>query len=121
VIARLPRTAADGFLDLRPLLRGESCRPPGDRGPLQAWQPGFVTGVHPSANGLLIPIQLWRHLGTAPAIHQQHNAVIPLVQPNIMGAAKGPHTCSRVTVVFVMLSMFRPSLRELSHAYTTGA
>jgi hypothetical protein len=45
--------------------------------------------MHPTLHRVLVPIQPWRYLETALAIHQQQKAVIPLVQPHPVRPAKG--------------------------------
>jgi hypothetical protein len=49
----------------------------------------MVEGMHPAPHGVLVAVQPLGNLGTAPAIHQQQNAVVPLAEPDIMCPPKG--------------------------------
>ena len=89
VITQRSGTLADGLLNLRPLLHRESDGAPGDRRTLQPAEPRLVKRMNPSANGLLLPIQPLRHLGTALPVQQQQHAVVALAQPRIMCPTKG--------------------------------
>jgi rhodanese-related sulfurtransferase len=89
VIARLPGTAADRLFALRPFVQGESRGAPRDQLTLQALAPPLVEGMDPAPHRGRVPIQPLRHLGTALALHQQQNAVVPLAQSYIVRPAKG--------------------------------
>src|SRR5262245_61870856 len=81
------RIAAHRLFDLLPLRRRESRWAPRDRRALQPWEPSLIEGMDPSSNRFLVPIQSWCDRGTALAIHQEQNAVIPLTQPHIVATA----------------------------------
>jgi hypothetical protein len=96
IVAPLPWTPADDLLALRPLLSRQSGWAPWERGVFQPWQTCRVEGRHPSANRLCIPIQPAGNLGATPPVHQEHNAVGPVPQSDLMGVPKGgPHRVAR--------------------------
>src|SRR5262249_53700875 len=96
VIAHGPGTLAHHLLELCALLGRESSRAPWTRRSLQPWQPGLGDHPHPTANGLLGPIEPLGHLRTALALPQEQHTVLALPQPHLRRAAKGgPHWLTR--------------------------
>jgi hypothetical protein len=92
VVACLARTVANGFLHLRQLFLAESRRASRNGRPFQTGKATSVKCMHPAPHRLFFPIQPLGNFRARLTIHQEHNAVVPLAQPDIMRPPKGgPH------------------------------